>query len=78
MEFSGTYTKCEFVVKELVDKLNAMEAEEDPESRAERIKAAIAQQLSSFLVKEDKQPDCVKVLVRYPGASATIELDVRV
>ena len=48
-----------------------------PPQAAERIKASIAEQLTHFLLCEDKQPEDVRVLVRYPGMMAMVELRIR-
>ena len=42
----------------------------------QRIKASIAGQLTHFLLCEDRQPEDVRVIVRYPGAQAMLELKV--
>lgn len=42
----------------------------------QRIKASIASQLTHFLLCEGKKPEDVRVLVRYPGMLAVMELKV--
>ncbi len=42
----------------------------------QRIKASIAEQLTHFLLCEGKKPEDVRVLVRYPGMLAVMELEV--
>ena len=51
---------------------------EKPEVYERQVKASISEQLAHFLVEKHKQPDFVKVMVRYPSMDAAIELNVRV
>lgn len=49
---------------------------EDADTLPQRIKVSIAAQLTHFLLCEGRQPEDVRVLVRYPGALAMIELKI--
>ena len=49
---------------------------EDADTLPQRIKASIAAQLTHFLLCEDRQPEDVRVMVRYPSMMAKIELKI--
>lgn len=51
---------------------------EKPETYERQVKASISEQLAHFLVLKHKQPEFVRVIVRYPTSQNTIELEIKV
>lgn len=51
-------------------------AEAQRASRTERLKSSIAEQLTQFLLLEDKDPLEVQVMVVYPGTRAKLNIKI--
>lgn len=49
---------------------------EKPEVYERQVKASISEQLAHFLVLKHKQPEFVRVIVRYPTAQNTVEMEI--